>query len=94
MKSTGMIRKVDELGRVVIPIELRRSLDIKERDAIEIHVDEDEIVLKKYVPDMACQITGESKDDNISLADGKVVLSPEGAKTLVDEISKHFDVSN
>lgn len=94
MKSTGMLRKVDELGRVVIPIELRRSLDIKERDAIEIYVEDDQIVLKKYVPDMACQITGESTDDNISLADGKVVLSPEGAKTLVNEISRHFDVNN
>ena len=92
MKSTGMVRKVDELGRVVIPIELRRSLDIKEKDAIEIYVDEDQIVLKKYVPNMSCHITGKSTSDNVDLANGKVVLSPEGAKTLVEEIQKKFDI--
>lgn len=50
MKSTGILRKVDELGRVVIPIELRRTLGIEEKDALEIYVDGDKIVLKKYVP--------------------------------------------
>lgn len=48
MKSTGIIRKVDELGRIVIPIELRRVLDIEERDEMEIYMDNDKIVLKKY----------------------------------------------
>ena len=48
MKSTGIIRKVDELGRVVIPIELRSQFNIAERDPIEIFVDGDSIVLKKY----------------------------------------------
>jgi len=50
MKSTGIVRKVDELGRVVIPIELRRTLDIEDRDALEIYVDGDHIILKKYEP--------------------------------------------
>jgi len=90
MKSTGMVRKVDELGRVVLPIELRRSLGIKEKDAIEIYIDGDKIILKKYVPNMACHITGENTDENIALANGKIILSPEGAKTLVDEINKSF----
>lgn len=92
MKSTGMVRKVDELGRVVIPIELRRSLDIKEKDAIEIYVDGDQIVLKKYVPNMACHITGESTSDNIALANGKLVLSPNGAKQLMEELSDIFQL--
>ena len=48
MKATGIVRKVDELGRVVIPIELRRTLGIAERDALEIYTDEDRIVLRKY----------------------------------------------
>ena len=48
MKSTGIVRKVDELGRVVIPIELRRTLGIAEKDALEIYVDDDKIILKKY----------------------------------------------
>ncbi|WP_010648972.1 AbrB/MazE/SpoVT family DNA-binding domain-containing protein [Oceanobacillus massiliensis] len=86
MKSTGIVRKVDELGRVVIPIELRRTLDIHEKDTMEIYVDNDRIVLKKYKPNMTCQITGEVSDENLTLADGKLVLSLEGAKTLLDEI--------
>ena len=48
MKSTGIIRKVDELGRVVIPIELRNKLNIKEKDPIEIFTEDSSIVLKKY----------------------------------------------
>jgi len=50
MKSTGIVRKVDELGRIVLPIELRRVLDIAEKDQLEIYVDEASIVLKKYHP--------------------------------------------
>lgn len=50
MKSTGIVRKVDELGRVVIPKELRRTLDIKEGDPLEIYVDGDRVVLRKYEP--------------------------------------------
>lgn len=50
MKSTGVVRKVDELGRVVLPIELRRNFDINEKDALEIFVDDDKIILKKYEP--------------------------------------------
>jgi AbrB family transcriptional regulator, transcriptional pleiotropic regulator of transition state genes len=60
MKFTGMVRKVDELGRVVIPIELRRILEIKEKDALEIHVDGERIVLKKYDP--TCIFTGEVEE--------------------------------
>ncbi|SDJ72159.1 AbrB/MazE/SpoVT family DNA-binding domain-containing protein [Salimicrobium halophilum] len=86
MKSTGIVRKVDELGRVVIPIELRRTLDINEKDALEIYVDDDRIVLKKYKPSMTCQVTGEVSDDNMKLAGGNLVLSKEGAEQLVKEI--------
>ncbi|MCL2574782.1 MAG: AbrB/MazE/SpoVT family DNA-binding domain-containing protein [Defluviitaleaceae bacterium] len=50
MKSTGIVRKVDELGRVVLPIELRKVLHIEVRDALEIFVDEGRIVLQKYEP--------------------------------------------
>ncbi|MBS3873387.1 MAG: AbrB/MazE/SpoVT family DNA-binding domain-containing protein [Firmicutes bacterium] len=50
MKSTGIVRKVDELGRVVIPIELRRTLGIEEKDSLEIYVDNEKIILKKYEP--------------------------------------------
>lgn len=50
MKSTGIVRKVDQLGRVVIPIELRRNLDIDDKDSLEIYVEDDHIILKKYSP--------------------------------------------
>ena len=60
MKSTGIVRKVDRLGRVVIPIELRRNLDIEEKDALEIFIDGEHIVLKKYAP--ACIFCGQAKD--------------------------------
>ena len=49
MKSLGIVRKVDELGRIVIPIELRKSLDIKEKDSLEIFVDGSAIILQKYI---------------------------------------------
>ena len=48
MKATGIIRKVDELGRIVLPIELRRNLDIAERDELEIYVDGDNVILHKH----------------------------------------------
>lgn len=60
MKSTGIVRKVDELGRIVLPIELRRTLDIEVKDAIEIFVDGNQIILKKYEP--ACAFCGDAKD--------------------------------
>ena len=50
MKSTGIVRKVDELGRIVLPIELRRTLDIAVRDELEIYLDDDKVVLRKYEP--------------------------------------------
>lgn len=60
MKSTGIVRKVDELGRVVIPIELRRTLTIEEKDSLEIYVDGEHIILKKYEP--ACIFCGDARD--------------------------------
>ena len=63
MKSTGVVRKVDELGRVVIPIELRRTLDISEKDSLEIYVDDENIILRKYEP--ACIFCGNAADVEI-----------------------------
>ena len=60
MKSTGIIRKVDELGRVVIPIEIRNQFNIMEKDPIEIYVDGSSIILKKYEPN--CIFCGNSKN--------------------------------
>lgn len=60
MKSTGIVRKVDELGRIVLPIELRRTLEIAERDSLEIYVEGSTIILKKYEP--ACIFCNDAKD--------------------------------
>ena len=50
LKSTGIVRKVDELGRIVLPIELRRTMNIEEKDSLEIYVDGANIILHKYQP--------------------------------------------
>ena len=50
MKSTGIVRRVDELGRIVLPIELRRTLNISEKDMLEIFVDDGDVVLRKCTP--------------------------------------------
>ena len=60
MKSTGIVRRVDELGRVVLPIELRRTLDINEKDALEIYVEGNTVILKKYEP--ACIFCQNARD--------------------------------
>lgn len=60
MKSVGIVRRVDELGRIVLPIELRNKMDIKTKDSVEIFVDEDKIILKKYSP--ACIFCGNTDD--------------------------------
>lgn len=67
MKSTGIVRKVDELGRIVLPIELRRTLDIAEKDALEIYVEGSSIILRKYRP--SCIFCDSSKD--ITMFKGK-----------------------
>ncbi len=88
MKSTGIVRKVDELGRVVIPIELRRILNINTGDPVEIYVDEDIIILQKYSPYGACAVTGEIASDNLTFANGNVVLSKKGAERLLNELQR------
>ncbi|MBO7195871.1 MAG: AbrB/MazE/SpoVT family DNA-binding domain-containing protein [Clostridia bacterium] len=69
MKSTGIVRNIDELGRVVVPKELRKKLGIANTDPVEIYVEEDKIILKKYLP--VCHFCGategltEFKEKNI-----------------------------
>ncbi len=60
MKSTGIVRKLDSLGRIVLPKELRTSLNLKNRDSMEIFVDGKDIILRKYQP--ACIFCGSDKD--------------------------------
>lgn len=60
LKSTGVVRKLDQLGRIVLPKELRTVLNLKEKDALEIYVDGEEIILKKYEP--ACVFCGDARE--------------------------------
>ena len=60
MKSTGIIRKIDELGRFVIPMEMRNKLDISNNDSLEIYVEGTSIILRKYQPD--CVFCGSSRN--------------------------------
>ena len=92
MKSTGIVRKVDELGRIVIPIELRRVMDINLKDPVEIFVDTDKIILRKYSHTRACMVTGEISDSNVELANGKIVLSRAVLKLLQEEIEGYMAV--
>ena len=79
MKSTGIVRKVDELGRVVLPIELRRSLNINEKDSLEIFVDANKIILKKYEP---ADIFSGSMEDLIDYKGKRV------SKASIEEMAK------
>lgn len=71
MKSTGIVRKVDELGRIVLPSELRKSLGIEIKDSLEIYVSGDSIILKKYLP--ACIFCGEASE--VTVFKGKNICS-------------------
>ena len=77
MKSTGMVRKVDELGRIVLPAEIRQSMDINVRDALEIFTDEGRIILQKYQP--SCIFC--SNADNVIYFNGKRIC-----KSCLEEI--------
>ena len=71
MRSTGIVRMVDQLGRIVLPIELRKSMDIKEKDPLEIFTDDDRIILTKYHP--ACVFCNNA--DNIVYVNGKRICA-------------------
>ncbi len=71
MKSLGIVRQVDVLGRIVLPVELRRTMGIEVKDTLEVFVDGDSIVLKKYQP--ACVFCGEARD--VSSFKGHLICS-------------------
>ena len=74
MKAIGIVRKVDELGRIVIPKEIKRTLNIEEGDPLEIFVDGEQIILKKYEPDNEC----------IFCRGGKFVIEFKGKKVCTN----------
>ena len=90
MKSTGIGLDECRVSSKLFFVELRRTLGIAEKDALEIYVDDDKIILKKYMPNMTCAVTGEVSDDNLRLVGGKLILSPEGAELLIKEIQNNI----
>jgi transcriptional pleiotropic regulator of transition state genes len=82
MKSTGIVRRVDDLGRIALPIELRRVLNIGIKDALEIFVEDEKIVLRKYEP--ACVFCDTA--DNVIAHNGRLVCEV-CIKELYQEIS-------
>ena len=79
MKSTGVVRQLDTLGRIVLPIELRRTMDIGVKDMLEIFVEDDQIILKKYHP--SCIFCSDARD--VVPYKGKLVC-----KNCLKELSK------
>lgn len=82
MKSIGIVRRIDELGRIVLPVELRARMDLKTKDSLEIYVEDDKVILKKYEP--SCIFCGNA-DDTI-LYKGKLIC-----KKCLSEIDKQRD---
>lgn len=79
MKSTGIVRPVDNLGRVVIPMEIRSTLDINPKDSLEIFIEGDKIILKKYRP---CCIFCGNADNVVYLEDKRI------CRACIEKISK------
>lgn len=87
MENTNILRKMDKLGRIAIPHELRQILKFNKREKIEIFVENESIVLKKHQPFSACLMTGEILPINKEYAPG-IFLSPEGAEILLKHLTK------
>jgi transcriptional pleiotropic regulator of transition state genes len=83
MKTTGIVRNLDSLGRVVIPMDLRRTLGIGEKDALEVFVDGERIILKKYAP--GCYLCGDVEGKLDTFYDRHICMK------CIKEISEHAD---
>ncbi|WP_432352443.1 AbrB/MazE/SpoVT family DNA-binding domain-containing protein [Sporosarcina sp. A2] len=89
MRNIGVVRKVDHLGRIVIPKELRETMHLPEGQPLEFFTEEDHIVLRSYKIREACIITGEITSDNFQLSNG-MFISPRGAEIILDEVKQAF----
>lgn len=85
MKSIGVVRKLDGLGRIVLPKELRKTMNMAEGDPIEIFVDNEYVMLKKYNASGVCMVTGEVSNENKEYSPG-LILSPAGVKILLNKL--------
>ncbi|MFP5203691.1 MULTISPECIES: AbrB/MazE/SpoVT family DNA-binding domain-containing protein [Bacillus] len=90
MKNTGLVRKLDQLGRIVLPQEMRKNLGIFDRDLMEFSTADDKIILKKIKRNNVCLMTGIISDNNMCLSGG-IVLSRTGAIWLLKELQQALD---
>ncbi|OQR53269.1 AbrB/MazE/SpoVT family DNA-binding domain-containing protein [Bacillus sp. CDB3] len=86
MKKTGMIRRMDDMGRIVLPKELRRTLAFAPNSSVEMFVLGENIHVQKQ--ERTCFVTGRTSEDYQELYDGRLILSPEGAKDLLQTLQK------
>ncbi len=93
MKATGIVRRIDELGRVVIPKEIRRTLRIKEGDPLEIFTDRDELMLKKYSPIATLEKFSKATARSLNDLSGKlsVICDTDGVLHACGEGKKELD---
>nr|WP_144523897.1 AbrB/MazE/SpoVT family DNA-binding domain-containing protein [Bacillus pumilus] len=89
MKNTGLVRKLDQLGRIVLPQEMRKNLGIFDKDLMEISKADDKIILKKIKRNNVCLVTGIISDNNMRLSGG-IVLSRTGAIRLLKELEQEI----
>lgn len=85
------IRSIDEIGRIVLPKQLRKEFHLGEKQMLEVYSDGERIILEKYDNLEPCLVTGESTKSNHTFAfgHGTVTLSPEGLEELIEKLSKH-----
>lgn len=104
MKSTGIIRRIDELGRIVIPKEIRKNLRIKEGENLEIYIENENIILKKYsllknlidIASIYVEVLNSLIKDNIVIIDSDIVIAASGKykkKLLNKNISEEMEIS-
>ncbi|MBR5192063.1 MAG: AbrB/MazE/SpoVT family DNA-binding domain-containing protein [Clostridia bacterium] len=98
MRDTGIVRRIDELGRVVIPKEIRKTLRIKEGDPLEIYTDKEQLIFTKYSPIQSIEVLAKSVCDSMYelletpcyITDTNTVLCVAGGKK--DLVKKHISV--
>ncbi|MGM0924686.1 MAG: AbrB/MazE/SpoVT family DNA-binding domain-containing protein [Bacillota bacterium] len=93
MKNTGIIRRPDHLGRIVLPKEMRILLGLTAKEPVLFWIEGETIVCRRHHPD-ACHFTGVISENNYKLANGKIVLTRYAAKQLAREIKKNIYINS
>lgn len=88
MKSPGIVRFIDEKGRIVVPMEIRKNHNIQNHDLIEMILEGDQIIFQPLIPLNRCSLTGRPINRPLVLADGKLTLSEEGAAIVASELTQ------